>query len=421
MKKEESTNPIHVEEELLYILQSAAANRDPVAMDIMKELEKNDREEVFFKNKDYFRLIYPEYSSNPYRIGYVANDMSNGFYAEQLQEDSDLPYKHGRYTIAALGAFLKKFKNLRDYTDKEIEDFGEALKVRSPLTYRISSDYRDFQRAYYHKNYGPKTKLESDTLNKSCMREKRMRVFVPEFYSYICGCKIMLVQDAMFRVVGRAVVWPNVLMKRNGEDEEEPVRVISRMYYTRMGVKRFMERVAAEEGYDVRIDYNQNTGFQPIDVKTGANINRARFRSPVHMDTRYHGGVPYIDFFNSLVLFDDRQLYLKNDVTIDGCSYTEIGTCLHTDGGMSTNYGICPNCGRVMDDDSDNWLCDNCMDGLQCRSAFDRLPCMEVEEIPFYGQIGKCLVEDGHLKQEAEMAAILKMMNTTPKEVGEDD
>lgn len=418
----EPKNPIHVEEELDYILRSAAANRDPIAMDIVAELDKNDREEVFFKNKDYFRLIYPEYTSNPYRIGYVANDTSNGFYAEQLQQDSDLPYKHGRYTVAALGAFLKKFKNLRDYTDKEIEDFGEALKVRSPLSYRISGDYRDFQRAYYHKNYGPKTKLESDTLNKSCMREKRMRVFVPEFYAYICGCKILLVQDAMFRVVGRAVVWPKVFMWDGTEEHpEREVKVISRMYYTRMGVKRFMERVAQEEGYDVRIDYNQNSGFNPIDVKTGKSITMTRFMAPVHMDTRYHGGVPYIDFFNTLALYEDDQLYLKNDRNIGEDTFTEVGTCLHTDGGMSTSYSICPNCGNTFDGDSIKWLCDDCMEELHCTNAFDRLPCMEVVEIPFYGKVGACLVQDGRLKQSAEMAAILKMMTTEPKEVGEDD
>lgn len=410
---------------MLKSIESAAANGDPVAKWVNEEIKKEDS---ISGQQDNFRIIQYQEPDKSWDIAYSSHNTKNKEMAKLLQDDPDLPYKKGRFNVCSPSKFLTMFKNHRELnaTDKMLEDFAEALKVGSRLTCKISEEYPDFQMAYLGYGYGQvRHESEHDTINKSCMKygsfdkaeddphKRSMNFMVSEFYKYICRCRIMIILNELQQVVGRALIWPNVVMEsgfmHDKNFRKQTISALGRQYYTCVGVRDFMRREAKKLGIGLNIvkvtSYNCEVKPLNRDISNLANV---RFFSRLYPDCRYNGKVPYIDFFH-YVWLRDGELWLSNKDNDNRVIGQCIADCQDLEGGMITSFDICPYCGNTILDSS-NWLCKPCEKALGCKSIFARYPVLKTTDAGGYKDIPEVFVKDGKVTKNAELAILFNRM-----------
>lgn len=402
---------------LLNAIYTAAKNGNDLAEWVWNEINKEDEDDIFTEHgkQDNFRLVLPEKPSDPLMIAYTNFDFDNPVVSEMLAKDPDLRYKPKRYKTCSISTFLNMFlyRKYITITDKMLEEFMEDLRVGSELKCIISDDYYDFQYAYLYRFYAPWYASKDNTLHKSCMQKAQFNGVIPEFYRYICGCKILMVLDSSCRVVGRAIIWPDAILETgsDGEVHSEKVSVISRIYATCIGVKNFIIRSAVEAGISIRAIHNPHNDYK-LQVLNGEDYDMQhvlRFKTKLHFSSLYQGGIPYVDFFSQLWL-ENNELYLSTAITeADDAKYpgTFLGYMDKTSGRAAIYKHICPNCGQTLT--WNEWLCPDCMEKLNCMSPLYYCPVLTTTFVEGYGRVPEILVdENGALKHNAELALLVK-------------
>ncbi len=407
---------------LLNAIETAAANGDPVAVWVNEQIHKEDENDIFPKKcaKDNFRLVNPsEYFDGTLQIACDTLDPNQKIVAQMLQDDPDLRYKQGHFDTISPTTFVKLFKHYTKLhmTDQMAEDFKESLRVGSKLTARLSDDYYDFEYAYLGSNYAPWPENQNNTLHKSCMQDAEKNQFIAEFYKYVCDCKIIVVTDASCRVVGRALVWPNATVETPDGIVCTGISVVSRLYYTCLGVKAFMLREIENMGIDVRAIHRPNYDYAIKVYSADADYYdvSCRFWTKLNLSPLYHGKVPYVDFFDSLWL-KDNELYLSDARWHAEGKYedrTYLSTLDSTYGEMAVSKEICPICGKASE--FSGIFCPECF-GILHYDIVAHYPVMEVTDVKGFGPEPAFLVEDGELKSSARASLLYHRMRNVHKE-----
>ncbi len=262
------------------------------------------------------------------------------------------PYFKENREKMALGTFINLFQNLRSYTSEEINYFSSAMCVVDKVSYRISSKMEEFEKAYNATNYFPF--MYDGTLHNSCMRYDETSRNAADFYVNFAGAKILIAEDSQGQILGRAIVWNNVVIP----DVCDNASLLDRLYFTFEFVRQGMIEFARSKGIFIRKLKNSVGTEREFYVYPGLKEGiEGQYRWGVYVNVpqiKWHKhGAPYMDTFCRI------NKYGNSLVLTNTSAYGEtLATLQSTSGYGCTNYDICPNCGCVTS--SDNGLCSSC-------------------------------------------------------------
>ena len=354
-----------VSNELKKRLEFCAKNGSVIATDILNELKKSHKDCFGNKTVDYFDSLRSvgncsEYKTLSIKVTACAKDLNNPNFPDKGNPRA--PYFKENREKMSLGTFIGLFANIGGYTSEECNFFEGAMCVPDKVTYRISSKMEDFERAYNESNYFPFS-IGNATLHNSCMRYEDKARNVADFYANFAGAKILIAEDSQGQILGRAIVWDNVIIP-NISDE---AKVLDRIYYTFDFIRQGIIDHARKNGIHIRKNKNSvgtQMEFYVYDEfnsveHTGIQYWSAYVKVP---QTKWHKkGAPYMDTFCKLSKYNDG-LILANDLR--GIVLAD----LVSTGGFGCRLRmICPNCGEVH---REGGLCLSCNNEL-------------IEETPF--------------------------------------
>ena len=167
------------------------------------------------------------------------------------------------------------------FTPNTLEIFSNAFKAiqdEKSLTITLYSDAANITRAYNKDNY---TENGDNNLWGSCMRYPERAERTGVFYESL-GAKLLVLEDANKRILGRALVWNSVNLG-NGEE----VSYIDRIY-TSDRLKGIFGKWAVENG----IEYRQGNDSEAV------NLPCLPDDAWVNYDlSEYEHRLPYVDTF----------------------------------------------------------------------------------------------------------------------------
>ena len=262
--------------------------------------------------------------------------------------------------------------------------FINAICVNSRVTVKLYDKMSDFYEGYLGENYIGIAQFGESSLHGSCMRDEGLSRNAADFYRNFAGAKIIIARDTEKNVLGRAIVWENVICMDDSKWEITTVSVLDRIYYSHDFIIKIIRDYAQSIGIALRKKSNDNsTGGKFLamrDIEELKLVKDATFTS-CHLSikvpaTQWHKkGAPYLDTFYAVSLFDDGRIYLRNGEEND-C----FATCRQTSGFALKKQDICPVCGSVFYATDDEHLCPYCKNKYCSETAFGTVFCCRAVE-----------------------------------------
>ena len=259
--------------------------------------------------------------------------------------------------------FIGYFKNLPDYGHDEIDYFISAICVNSKITVKLYDQMSDFYDAYLGQNYIGVAQFGESSLHGSCMKSEETSRNAADFYCNFAGAKIIIARDAEKNILGRAIVWENV-MDENFKDVI--VSVLDRIYYSHDFIVKIIRDYAQSIGIRLRKKHNDSkTGnlfvvlrdVPELNISEGLSYDCYTFKIKVPASKWHKQGAPYLDTFSTVCLFEDGHIYLTNgDYNDRDC----FATCRISTGYARKHCSVCPSCGLLYAPDEP--LCSYCTD-----------------------------------------------------------
>lgn len=366
-----------VNDELKARLNFASINGSVIATDILEILRQNkDVTEVIRGTANYFnskrvKNNAGEYTKMKIILSACTKDLNNENFPDR--QNPKAPWFEENRTNLEPSTFIGYFKDLPDYSDEDIEYFGNAICVSSKVEIKMYDKMNDFIDAYISDNYVPFAQYgDNSTLHSSCMRHPHLVYRLGDFYSNFAGASILVARDSENNVLGRAIVWKKATGVFDGEEKE--VSVLDRVYYSHSFVMKLMLQHAQRNGINLRKtinDYSHKIQFtvlnpiEGIDMKVGDKIDHT-LNICVPASKWHKKGTPYLDTFCYVNITEDGKVRLSNQTT-ERC----VATCQCTSG-VANQYGhICPSCGCVHNGDED--LCTTCRKKLTVKTIFGNM------------------------------------------------
>lgn len=366
-----------VSDDLKMRLNYASINGSVIATDILEQLKLNkDVSEVIRGTSNYFQTKRVKNSSDDYikmKIIFTActKDLSNENFPDR--QNPKAPWFVENRSNIEPSTFVGYFKELREYTDEELEYFANAICVSSKVEIKMYDKMNDFIDAYIGDNYIPFAQYgENSTLHNSCMRHANLVYRLGDFYSNFAGASILVARDSENNVLGRAIVWKKATGTFNGEVKE--MSVLDRVYYSHSFVMKMITQYAQANGINLRKtinDYSHRTQFTVMNPVEGLGMqvgDKQEYVLNICVPaSKWHKkGTPYLDTFCYVNITEDGNVQLGNKST-DRC----VATCQQTGGTASQYRYICPSCGRVHNDSVD--LCITCRQRLTVNTIFGEM------------------------------------------------
>ena len=388
---------LNISQELVNRIECAAANGSKVAQIIAKEIKRgrNNTSLIFHDNPNanYFDSKRIVGTCNGYKtlrivITCCTKDLNDDRFPDKCNPNS--PYfKENRTelspkTFAELfSAYVKACKS-GEITSDDDAYFDSAIRVPSKVKVVYSERMFDIYNAYLEENYSSVADNSSSNLHGSCMRYEDKARNAADFYSNFCGAGIIFARDADGNILGRAIVWKNVVF----QGIKEMQSVVDRMYFCFGFVRNMMLNYAQSIG--ISFCKTENTyssqrkftalkqmfmnGIDGIDVTVDAwqkLILDAYITVP---QIKWHKkGAPYCDTFHYLYKDTSNNLYISNSTDIDWSGFEGldmISEFRNTSGYASKVKSICPVCGKVNDSGLEGGICRDCFKELFTDTPF---------------------------------------------------
>jgi len=364
-----------VSDELKSRLSHAAENGSIIASAILAELKSGkDASEVIRGSANYFstkrkKTTYDNYMSVKIVFTACTKDITNKNFPDRLNPQA--PWFPENRTDIDPSTFIGYFKNLPEYTSKDLDFFTSAICLDSKVNIKIYDKMNDFIEAYKGENYSPIVQYGETTLHNSCMRNEEVARNAADFYYNFAGAKIIVAKDSANNILGRAIVWPNVIWSR--DEEEQTISVIDRVYFTHTFILQKIYEYAQSIGINLRKkvnDYEHSRSFIALNSIEKFGITTDMVLEDLHLKIRvpaskwHKKGAPYLDTFSEIHIIDKSSLELSN---YD--SDNLIGTCRGTYGKANRNKYLCPLCGKTHYDDSAP-LCKPCHKDIYVDTPF---------------------------------------------------
>lgn len=366
-----------VSDDLKVRLNYASINGSVIATDILEQLKLNkDVSEVIRGTSNYFQTKRVKNSAEEYikmKVIFTActKDLNNENFPDR--QNPKAPWFAENRTNLEPSTFVGYFKELREYTDEELEYFANAICVSSKVEIKMYDKMNDFIDAYIGDNYIPFAQYgENSPLHNSCMRHANLVYRLGDFYSNFAGASILVARDSENNVLGRAIVWKKATGTFNGEVKE--VSVLDRVYYSHSFVMKMIIQYAQANGINLRKtinDYSHRTQFTVMNPVEGLNMQvgdkQEYILSICVPASKWHKkGTPYLDTFSYVNITEDGKVQLGNKDT-ENC----VATCQQTGGSARQCRYICPSCGKVHNSGED--LCDTCRQRLTVNTIFGKM------------------------------------------------
>jgi len=241
-----------------------------------------------------------------------------------------------------LGRFVNKLFPGK-YNSKQVEDFVNSFKasLEKQGEYFDLVEGEDIEHWYWYENY----KEKSGTLGSSCMAQKRNLFGIYTQNQDVCKLLILKEDD---KIIGRALIWKLVSIRRMGEVIENVEYFMDRQYTIKESdVQKFIN-YAKEKGWCYK-SYNNHHSYSTVTID-GEEKN---VYMTVKVKDKDYNRYPYMDTFrrydvsNGILHNDDEQdrdhegQYILEDT---GGGYMEI------EGGVYSEWYD-----RRIDDDDAVW------------------------------------------------------------------
>lgn len=343
-----------VSEELRSRLRNAAANGSVIASDILSELKQGkEHGETIRGNADYFSTKRVKSTSDctaRMKIVFTActKDVDNEHFPDRGNPQA--PWFRENRTDVEPSTFVKYFKNLREYDDREMKFFTSAICVEGKVSVKLQQGMSGFMEAYDESNYTPYAQYGESPLHNSCMRKEDTVGNLADFYHNFAGAKIIVARDQAGCVLGRAVVWENVIYK-DGGGREHTVSVLDRIYYSHDFVIDKIQEYAAGAGIMLRKTYNNYSSTQSFtalnrtqcpEMEKGDEIENLTLCVHVPASKWHKTGAPYLDTFYCVTVRPDLKVELSNTD-----SNGVVAKLRSTTGYADASKKLCPFCGIV--------------------------------------------------------------------------
>ena len=364
-----------VSDELKSRLSHAAENGSVIASAIVAELKSGkDVTEVIRGSANYFstkrkKTTYDNYMSVKIVFTACTKDITNKNFPDRLNPQA--PWFPENRTDIEPSTFIGYFKNIPEYTSKDLDFFMSAICLDSRVSIKIYDKMHHFIEAYKGENYSPIVQYGETTLHSSCMRNDEMARNAADFYYNFAGAKVIVAKDSANNILGRAIVWPNVIWVKDGE--ERVLSVIDRVYFTHTFVLQTIYDYAKSIGITLRKkvnDYEHTRSFialNPIEkygITTDMVLEELHLKIKVPASKWHKQGAPYLDTFSEIHIVEDFLIELTNYGSED-----KIGSCRGTYGTAIRNKYLCPLCGKIHTNDSAP-LCKPCHKDIYVDTAF---------------------------------------------------
>lgn len=365
---------LNVSDELKSRLAGAAANGSVVARDILAEIRKNaDVAEIIKGTANCFstkRKKQTHESHNKVKVVFTActKDITHPDFPDRNNPQASW-FPENRTDLEP-GTFIGYFRNLSGYDNDDLSYFANAICVNSRVQVKVYDRMQDFTEAYAEDNYAGIAQFGESSLHNSCMRHEETVRNAADFYRNFAGAKIIIAKDAAGSILGRAILWPNAVCKSG--NEEVPVTVLDRVYFTHNFVIRLIYDYAKNIGVHLRKQRNDSDSpcelealndVEPLDLTAGDRSRNLHLYIPVVCPKWHKRGAPYLDTFYHVIIGHNRRILLSNK-QMDG----HIAKCRLATGCADKDYRICPHCGNVHD--NGHVLCGTCYDQIYKRTAF---------------------------------------------------
>nr|WP_303917971.1 hypothetical protein [Bacteroides intestinalis] len=365
---------LNVSNEFKIRLSNAAANGSVIAEDILAELKKNpDVREIIRGSYNYFstkrkRTRHENFSKIRIVFTACSKDLTHPNFPDR--NNPQAPWFPENRADIEPSTLVNIFKNLRDYTSKELEYFGSALCTESKVTVKIYSRMQDFMDAYLFENYSPVTDTDESTLHNSCMRYEDRARNAADFYTNFAGAKILIAKDEGGNILGRAIVWDKAKWKKE-DGSEQGISLLDRIYTSHTFVLDLLREQARSLGINFRKRYNDFSHptdcivlNPPEDTEliTDAALC-AQLKVEVPASKWHKKGTPYLDTFYSVFLVNGK---------LELCNYensNRIASCRGVGGYADKIRKVCPGCGKIHNT-SETVFCNECYSGLYTSTIF---------------------------------------------------
>ena len=368
---------LNVSNELKSRLTHAAENGSVIAKGILSEVKKNvPVEEIIRGSYNFFSTKRKRTEAGTFkkiRIVFTACNKDLGHPNFPDRNNPQAPWFPENRTDLEPSTFIELFKNLGPYQPDEINYFCSAISLDSKVTIRLHDSMNDFMEAYLESNYSPISDGSESSLHNSCMRYEDKARNAADFYANFAGAKILVARDDSSNVVGRAIVWKNVIAKHS-DGSPVTLSLLDRIYSSHAFVTSLIRKQAQESGIQLRRQYNDyvhTTNFTVLNPvkeqgwETGNDIH-ALLSVKVPACRWHKKGTPYLDTFYCLHLTGDN-LELRNTEGDTGIAY-----CRSTEGCANRRKYVCPKCGRIHSF-ADTGFCKNCQDMYYVSTVFGKV------------------------------------------------
>jgi hypothetical protein len=377
-------------DELKSRLSHAAGNGSVIAASILAEFKSGkDVSEVIRGSANYFSTKRKKTTQDNYtsiKIVFTActKDITNEHFPDRLNPQA--PWFPENRTDIDPSTFIGYFKNLPEYTQKDLEYFSSAICIDSKVTIKLYDKMNDFIEAYMGDNYSPIVQYGETTLHNSCMRNEDTARNAADFYYNFAGAKIIVAKDSASNILGRAIVWPKTIWKK--DDEELTVSVVDRVYFTHTFILQNIYEYARKTGIHFRKkvnDYEHSRSFialNPVEkfgITSDMVLEDLHLRIKVPASKWHKKGAPYLDTFSEIHVIDNSSVELCNYKSED----YHIATCRSTCGRANRNNYICPLCGKIHYNDTTPF-CKSCRKEVYTDTAFGEV--MKSKAITYNGQ-----------------------------------
>jgi len=368
---------LNASNELKSRLTHAAENGSVIAQDILSEVKKNAPvEEIIRGAYNYFSTKRKWTELGVFKkiriVFTVCNkDLNHPNFPDR--NNPQAPWFPENRTDLEPSTFVELFKNLRPYSSAEINYFCSAISLDSKVTVRLHDSMNDFMDAYLESNYSPITDSGESSLHSSCMRYEDKARNAADFYTNFAGAKILVAKDDNNNVLGRAIVWENVISWQTG-GSPVTLSLMDRVYSSHTFVTDLIRKQAQETGIQLRRRYNDYmhvtdfTVLNPVKEQgweSGDNI-QTLLTVQVPACKWHKKGTPYLDTFYNLHL-TDGQLELKN-IECD----TTIANLRSTEGHANRKRKVCPRCGGIHESEG-MAFCEECQDNYYTSTIFGKV------------------------------------------------
>ena len=370
-------------EELKSRLTHAEENGSIIAGYILTELKKNaEASEILRGNANYFSTKRKKEDGTNYqkvRIVFTActKNLDNPNFPDH--NNPEAPWFSENRTDVEPSTFVGYFTNLPEYEQKDLDYFINAICINSRVTVKIYDQMSDFYEGYLGENYTGIAQFGESSLHGSCMRDEGSSRNAADFYRNFAGAKIIIAKDAEKNVLGRAIVWENVICMDDSRWDITTVSVLDRIYYSHDFIVKMIRDYAQSIGIALRKKSNDSTSSGKFvalkDIEELKLVRDMAFNSGLLAvkvpATQWHKkGAPYLDTFYAVSLFDDGRIYLRNGEEND-C----FATCKQTSGFALKKREICPVCSNVHHSADDQQLCSFCKDKYCTETVFGNVFC----------------------------------------------